>query len=124
MAASATTTAREVGTVLGVAALGSLFSTQLTRYLAERLTEQGVPLEFQDLISTYILTGTVPPGMEGIIEAAQSQYGPQVEAARQAAFDAVHSGVSISLLVAGCVIILSAIVAWVTFSPRRMTADS
>ncbi len=29
MAASATTTVREVGTVIGVAALGSLFSTQL-----------------------------------------------------------------------------------------------
>jgi EmrB/QacA subfamily drug resistance transporter len=124
MAASATTTAREVGTVVGVAALGSLFSNQLTLYLAQRLTEQGVPLEFQSLISTYILTGKVPPGMESIIAAAQAQYGPQVEAATQAAYDAVHHGVSISLLVAGCVILASGIVAWATFRPANMPADS
>ena len=123
MAASATITAREVGTVLGVAALGSLFSTQLATYLAEKLTEQGVPEVFQDLISTFILTGTVPEGMEVFIESATMEYGPQVEAARQAAFDAVHHGVSISLLVAGCVIIFSGIVAWATFSPKKMVVE-
>jgi hypothetical protein len=120
MAASATTTAREVGTVLGVAALGSLFSTQLSTYLTARLTEQGVPFEFQDLIKNFILTGEVPPGMEAFIQAAQQAYGPQVEAAKQAAFDAVHHGVTISLLVAGCIILGAGIIAWATFSPKKM----
>jgi len=123
MAASATTTAREVGTVLGVAALGSLFSTQLSTYLTLKLNEQGVPAEFQGLIKDYVLTGKVPPGMEALIQAAQQTYGPQVDAAKQAAFDAVHHGVTISLLVAGCVILVSGIVAWVTFSPKKMTIE-
>lgn len=123
MAASATTTAREVGTVLGVAALGSLFSNQLSTYLTERLTEQGVPFEFQGLIKNYILTGEVPPGMEAFIQAAEQAYGPQVEAAKQAAFDAVHHGVTISLLVAGCIILAAGIIAWATFSPKKMTAE-
>ena len=123
MAASATTTAREVGTVLGVAALGSLFSSQLSVYLTARLTEQGVPMEFQGLIKEYILTGSVPPGMETFINAAEQAYGPQVEAAKQAAFDAVHHGVSISLLVAGCVILVSGVIAWFTFSPKNATVE-
>jgi EmrB/QacA subfamily drug resistance transporter len=123
MAASATTTAREVGTVLGVAALGSLFSTQLSTFLTAKLTEQGVPTEFQGLIKDFVLTGKVPPGMETFIQAAQQAYGPEVEAAKQAAFDAVHHGVTISLLVAGCVILVSGVVAWATFSPKHMTLD-
>jgi hypothetical protein len=124
MAASATTTAREVGTVLGVAALGSLFTTQLTTFLAQRLTEQGVPVEFQGIVTTFVLTGAPPPGMESMVAMAQDLYGPQVEQATTAAFDALHSGVSWSLLVAGCVILFSGIVAWVTFSPKTMTADA
>lgn len=122
MAASATTTARSVGTVLGVAVLGSLFSRQLSTHLTQRLTEQGVPLEFQELIKEYILTGSVPPGMETLIEMARQTYGPEVEAATQAAFDAVRHGVNISLLVAGCVILAAGIVAWLTFSPAKMTS--
>lgn len=124
MAASATTTVREVGTVLGVAALGSLFSTQLTVYLTQRLTEQGVPPEFQDLVTTYILTGAAPPGMQSMVDMAMNLYSPQVEAARSAAFDAVHHGVSVSLVVAGCVILFSGIVAWATFRPKQMAAEA
>jgi len=119
MAASATTTAREVGTVLGVAALGSLFSTQLTLFLTQRLTEQGVPEEFQGIVTTFVLTGAPPPGMDSMVKMAQSLYGREVEQATTAAFDALHHGVSISLIVAGCVIIFSGIVAWITFSPKK-----
>jgi len=119
MAASATTTAREVGTVLGVAALGSLFSTQLTIFLTQRLTEQGVPEEFQGIVTTFVLTGAPPPGMDSMVKMAQSLYGREVEQATTAAFDALHHGVSISLIVAGCVIIFSGIVAWITFSPKK-----
>jgi EmrB/QacA subfamily drug resistance transporter len=116
MAASATTTVREVGTVIGVSALGSLFSTELTRSLTERLTALQVPVEFQDAIKTYVLTAKAPPGMEGVLEAAQQTYGPQVKQATDAALEAVHSGVSVSLLVAGCVILFSGLIAWITFS--------
>jgi hypothetical protein len=119
MAASAATTARSVGTVLGVAVLGSLFSRQLSAHLTARLTEQGVPEQFQELIKEFVLTGGVPPGMEDVIEQARQTFGPQVEAATQAAFDAVGRGVNISLLVAGGVILAAGIFAWVTFPKEK-----
>jgi EmrB/QacA subfamily drug resistance transporter len=119
MAASATTTAREVGTVVGVAALGSLFNTQLTTFLTERLIQLQVPPEFRDIVITAVLTGQVPAGAAD----AEAQYGPIVSKVISAAFEAVHSGVSISLLVAGCVILVSGIVAHFTFSPERLSLD-
>ncbi|MFH0916863.1 MAG: MFS transporter [bacterium] len=122
MAASATTTSREVGTVVGVAALGSLFNTQLTTFLTERLIQLEVPEEFRSVVITAVLTGQVPSGSEGAA-AAEAQYGPIVAKVISAAYDAVHSGVTISLLVAGCVILVSGLVAWFTFSPERLPVD-
>ncbi len=55
MAASATTTSR-VGTVLGVAILGSLFNNQLIEN-GQRLLELEIPQEFHDLIIDQVLTG-------------------------------------------------------------------
>jgi uncharacterized membrane protein YdfJ with MMPL/SSD domain len=132
MAASATTTTREVGTVIGVAALGSLFSNRLTGYLTNRLVELGWPPETREPIITGVLTGKVPsyldqylpviqnPTMEVALtypEGEQRTIAEGIVQATQAAFDAVHNGVSWSLLVAGCVILASGIVAWFTF-PR------
>ncbi len=119
MAASATTTSREVGTVVGVAALGSLFNTQLMEFLTRRLNELGVPPDFQQFIIDQVLTGQSSTSAAE----AEEQYGPIVGKVVAAAFDAVHSGVSYSLLVAGCVILVSGIVAWVTFAPARMRTD-
>ncbi len=119
MAASATTTAREVGTVVGVAALGSLFNTQLTTFLTQRLIELQVPPQFREIVITAVLTGQVPAGSAG----AEAQYGPIVAKVISAAYDAVHSGVSISLLVAGCVILVSGLVAYLTFSLDKLALD-
>lgn len=119
MAASATTTAREVGTVVGVAALGSLFNTQLTNFLTQRLIELQVPPQFREIVITAVLTGQVPAGSAE----AEAQYGPIVTKVIGAAYEAVHSGVSISLLVAGCVILASGIVAYFTFSLERLSLD-
>ena len=47
MAAAATTTSRELGTVIGVAVLGSLVNGQLAGGLAQRLSELGVPAAFR-----------------------------------------------------------------------------
>jgi EmrB/QacA subfamily drug resistance transporter len=118
MAASATTTSREVGTVVGVAALGSLFSTQLTEFLTRRLIELQVPEQFRELVITAVLTGEFSGAGD-----AQAQYGEIVTKVVGAAYDAVHSGVSISLLVAGCVILFSGIVAWLTFTPQHLSVD-
>jgi len=122
MAASATTTSREVGTVVGVAALGSLFNTQLIDFLTRRLTELEVPPEFQDFVITSVITGQIPSGTENAAD-LEALYGPIVAKVIGAAYDAVHSGVSISLIVAGGVILVSAVVAWATFSPRRLKVE-
>ncbi|MCE5254060.1 MAG: MFS transporter [Actinomycetia bacterium] len=116
MAASATTTSREVGTVLGVAVLGSLFNNRLLEHLTRRLVELEIPQEFHNLIITQVLTGQ---SSQSAAE-AEALYGPIVGKAVAAAFDAVHSGVSTSLLAAGCVIFVSGIIAWVSFSPKRI----
>jgi EmrB/QacA subfamily drug resistance transporter len=118
MAASATTTSREVGTVIGVAALGSLFNTKLIDFLTARLIQLEVPPEFRDLVINAVLTGQFTG-----TEEAEKIYGPIVAKVVGAAYDAVHSGVSFSLLVAGCVILLSGLVAWLTFSPRRLELE-
>ena len=119
MAASATTTSREVGTVVGVAALGSLFNSQLTTYLTQRLIQLGVPEQFRAVVINAVETGQVSGGSAG----AEQQYGPIVAKVITAAYDAVHNGVSISLIVAGCVILASGVVAWFTFSPERLPVD-
>jgi EmrB/QacA subfamily drug resistance transporter len=118
MAASATTTAREVGTVIGVAALGSLFNTKLIAFLTERLVELEVPEEWRKFVIDAVLTGQ----FQGA-EDAEELYGPIVVKVVGAAYEAVHSGVSLSLLVAGCVILAAGGVAYLSFSPRRLAVE-
>ena len=135
MAASATTTTREVGTVLGVAVLGSLFNNRLLGFLTNRLTELGWPPETREPIINGVLTGVVPdylkdfqpiidnPTMETVVQYFPDPAAPQREIAEgiiqatRAAFDAVHNGVYWSLWVAGGIILVSGVVAYFTF-PR------
>jgi EmrB/QacA subfamily drug resistance transporter len=119
MAASATTTSREVGTVIGVAVLGALFNRQLTADLTRRLTELGIPPDFQQTVITAVETGQVPTGGSGGASAAQQQYGDIVAKVVGATYQAVHTGVSISLAVAGVIILVSGLVAWATFKPAK-----
>lgn len=123
MAASATTTSREVGTVLGVAVLGSLFNQKMIDFITERLIQLEIPDEFRQIIITGVLTGQVPAGAGQTAEAAEQQYGPIVAKVITAAYDAVHSGVSFSLLVAALVILFSGLVAYTTFSTKRLQME-
>jgi len=145
MAASATTTTREVGTVLGVAVLGSLFSNKLMTFLTAKLTEVGVPEAMHEGIRDAVLTGKVPevpgvdmelfapiindpdpalveqlfpPAPEGTAEAFNHMVADGMVKSTNAALDAVANGVSWSLWVAGGIIIVSGIVAYLTF-PRN-----
>lgn len=115
MAASATTTSRELGSVVGVAVLGSLVNGELTANLTHRLTELGVPQGFQSLVINAVETGQVPKGGG----AAQQTYGPIVAKVIDAAYAAFRSGLGVSLVVAGGVILGSAVVAWFTLSPEH-----
>ena len=123
MAASATTTAREVGTVVGVAALGSVFNTKLIDFLTRRLTELGWPKEVRDIIISWVLTGKAPPGTEGIVNAAQAQYPERDQAGDPGRLRRRAQRGEPLLLVAGGVILASGIVAWFTFSAHRLELD-
>jgi hypothetical protein len=120
MAASATTTAREVGTVIGVAALGSLFNTKLIDFLTTRLIQLDVPEEWRTFVIDAVLTGQFSGAAA---EEAEKLYGDVVAKVVGAAYAAVHSGVSFALIVAGCVILASGFVAYFTFSPKRLDVE-
>jgi EmrB/QacA subfamily drug resistance transporter len=109
MAASATITSRELGSVVGVAVLGSLVNGYLTGDLAHRLSGLGVPPSFQGIVITAIEQGQVPSGKGAA--AAQQAYGPIVGRVIDAAYAAFHAGLSASLIVAGIVILAAALVA-------------
>ena len=122
MAASATTTSRELGSVVGVAVLGSLVNGHLTTDLAHRLTALGVPAGFRDVVINAVETGQVPRGGAGVAGAEQA-FGPIVAKVVGAAYGAFHSGLSISLVVAGVVILSSGVVAWLTLDPGRRASS-
>jgi len=118
MAAGATTTSRELGSVVGVAVLGSLVNGHLTVDLARRLTELGVPPAFRNIVIDAVETGRVPSGGKGAAGAEQA-FGPIVARVIDAAYGAFHTGLSISLVVAGIVILTSGAVAWATLGARH-----
>jgi EmrB/QacA subfamily drug resistance transporter len=117
MAAGATTTSRELGAVVGVAVLGSLVNGHLTIDLARRLAGLGVPAGFRDVVITAVETGQVPKGGAGGAAAAAQAFGPIVAKVIDAAYGAFRAGLTISLLLAGAVILVSGLVAWFTLAP-------
>ena len=117
MAAGATTTSRELGSVVGVAVLGSLLNGTLTVDLTRRLSELGVPAGFRTIVINAIETGQVPKGSGGAAS-AEKAFGPIVAHVIDAAYGAFRSGLSISLVVAGIVILVSGSIAWVTLRGR------
>jgi len=118
MAAGATTTSRELGSVVGVAVLGSLLNGTLTVDLTRRLTELGVPGAFRTTVIEAIETGQVSQG-NGAAAAAEKAFGPIVAHVIDAAYAAFRSGLSISLVVAGVVILASGLIGWITLAPGR-----
>ncbi len=118
MAAGATTTSRELGSVVGVAVLGSLVNGHLTVDLTRRLAELGIPAGFRTVVINAVETGQVPKGSGGAA-AAEKAFGPIVAHVVDAAYGAFRTGLSISLVVAGVVILVSGLVAWATLGGRR-----
>ncbi|RMI35746.1 MFS transporter [Nocardia stercoris] len=104
MAAAATNTMRQIGAVVGVAALGSLVNSYLTTDLTDRLVALGVPDNFRAVVITAVETGAVPSGGDA---AASASYGPIVDQVIHAAFASFQRGVSVALLVS-CLLILAA----------------
>lgn len=107
MAAAATNTMRQIGAVVGVAALGSLVNAHLHTDLTNRLTDLDVPATFQGIVIHAIETGAVPQGGDAT---AGATYGPIVQKVIDAAFAAFHAGLDTALLVSAILILAGAVV--------------
>jgi len=115
MAAAATNTMRQVGAVVGVAALGALVNSFLNSDLTSRLNQLHVPLNFQSIVIDAIETGSVPAGGD---QSASSAYGPIVNQVIHATYAAFHRGLEAALLVSGIMVLVAAIVTAVSL-PRH-----
>ncbi len=113
MAAATTNTARALGVLVSVTALGSLLNGQLTTQLASRLAHLGVPASFRAVVIHAVETGGVPAGSSGPAGAVAA-YGKIVTRVIDAAYDAFHQGLSLSLIVAASIMIASAILCFIT----------
>ncbi|QKT12315.1 MFS transporter [Rhodococcus sp. W8901] len=105
MAAAATNTMRQIGAVVGVAALGALVNSHLTEDLTGRLNDLDIPANFQSIVIDAIKTGAVPAGGS---EEASSAYGPIVDQVIDATYAAFHAGLDTALLVSASMIFVAA----------------
>ncbi|WP_298344945.1 MFS transporter [Ferrimicrobium sp.] len=110
MAAAATNTMRALGVTLSVAILGSFLNGELTGGLSSRLARLGVPPAFRQVVINAVETGGVA-GHEG---GAAKIYGPIVGKVIGAAYSSFHAGLSVSLIIAGSLIVLGGAVSLVT----------
>jgi EmrB/QacA subfamily drug resistance transporter len=102
IAAAVTNTMRQVGAVVGVAALGGLVNAHLTTGLTGRLNELDVPTGFQALVISAIEQGQVPSGGDA---AAAAAYGPIVNKVIHATYAAFREGLSQALLVSAVLMV-------------------
>jgi EmrB/QacA subfamily drug resistance transporter len=119
MAASATNTSRELGAVVGVAALGSVVNGQLTTNLVQRLAQIGIPPQFREQVVTAVTTGTA-----GSQASAAASKNPAVASIVHkvvtAAYGAFSHGLDLALLAAATLMLVGALVAVATM-PSRTT---
>jgi EmrB/QacA subfamily drug resistance transporter len=115
MAASATNTSRELGSVFGVAVLGALVNAQLTGALEHRLQALNIPRSYFQTIINFIETGATPTGVT-IGSGSGNSIEDRVVAAVYGAF---RTGLEQSLVVAGVGMLVAAGIAVRTLGPRR-----
>lgn len=111
MAAGATNTARQLGSVVGVTALGALVNATLTSGFGADLERQGVPESLKNAIIGILETGgSAAQGLN--IAHPDPAIAPLVHAATAAFRDGIH----LALIVSAALILASAIVT--ALSPR------
>ena len=119
MAASTNNTFRELGAVVGVAVLGSIVYGQLTVNLVHKLTAIGIPKSYQSLVVSAVTTGTYQNGAHAAI-AKNPAIAHIVNEVVSAAYGAFGRGLSISLEIAGGLLLISAILALLTIYGRQV----
>ncbi len=124
MAASVTNTSREMGAVFGVAILGAIVNAKLTGDLAARLKEIGIPPNFQSLVLHAVQTGGTSGGAASGAEHSQNAHIARIATkVINAAYDAFGSGLHIALVLSGSLILVGAVVAWLTIRPIHRRPD-
>jgi EmrB/QacA subfamily drug resistance transporter len=103
MAAGATNTARQLGAVVGVAALGALVSATITNDFSANLDQRGVPSAIKDTIINLLQTGG--SGAAGLDLAHPD---PSIKSLVDAATAAFRTGLHTALLVSAVLILVSA----------------
>ena len=106
MAASATNTARQVGSVIGVAALGAIVNSYLTNNLRQTLG----PDSAKYIIGLLQTGGSAAAGQQQNLANPPAIIAPIVNAAKEA----FRSGLHAALLVSALLILLSALITAVT----------
>ena len=119
MAASMTNTSRELGAVVGVAALGSVVNGQLTVDLVHRLNALGIPKAFQSLVITAVTTGNFSNQAASTAKNAPPSIVHIVDEVVSAAYGAFSHGLNLALLAAAALMALSAVVAAISMPNRR-----
>lgn len=124
MAAATTNTARALGVIVSVSVLGSLLNGQLTNGLGQKLALLGVPANLRDVVISAVETGSMPTGGSGGMAQIEKAYGPLVLKVVSAAYDAFHAGLSIALVVAGVLMLASAVVTAIGFRHEDSAGES
>jgi predicted MFS family arabinose efflux permease len=119
MAASASNTSREIGAVLGVAVLGSLVYSQLNASLVAQMNHLGVPRAFQGLVVTAIETGQIPQNTS-----AYAGFGKLVQEVIGAAYTAFHDGLRAALYLSAALVLVAALLSFITLRPRTVNSGS
>jgi EmrB/QacA subfamily drug resistance transporter len=126
MAASTLNTARELGGVLAVAILGALVNARLVSELGHKLTALGVPTIFHALVINDVTRGGLPANASAA-EAANpiiAAYPSLVARVLDAAESSFGSGVHATLVLAGIILLVGALVSVLASGARRAEATS
>ena len=116
MAASTVNTSRMLGGVLAVAILGAIVNARLVSELTHKLAGLGVPEAFRSLIINAVTHGGLPANAAAAaaanpIAAANLPLIAKVLTAAEVAFG---NGLHIALVVAAAILLVGALIAWVT----------
>ena len=122
MAASAVNTSRELGAVAGVAVLGSIVNGLLVTNLRHQLTHiQGLPPSFRSTVITAVTTGTANTSASTLPKTGPiARIVNEVLAAADRSFS---DALSVVLILAGVMLLVSAGVAAGLVRGRRATTD-
>jgi hypothetical protein len=105
MAAAVTNTSRQLGAVVGIAALGSVINAQLGGALLGKLAAEGIPKPIRDIVQRTVEHGGLPP------QSSVSDYPPVlrplVQRVLDTAFASFGHGLHLCLTAAAVLLVVA-----------------